>query len=319
MTLRVGIVGAGAVGSVVGGLLARAGHDVVLLGRAPHVDAVRDHGLVLRSPDGATTVAVAATADPRSLAGRDVLVVLCKAHATRGAIASTAHALVPDGLAVSLQNGLGNDRVLAEAVGIHRAVPGTTTIGAMRAAPGEVTLAPATAAGASTTHVGPPRDRDTIPPLLADWAAAMAAAGMPTVTDPDADRVIWTKLAVAGSMGPLTAVLRRTIADVVATPAAIALWRDLVDEVLAVADAEGVVLDHDAVWAHCVETARGVGAHVTSMAADVTAGRPTEVDAMVTEVVARGRVRGVPTPALATLSRLLRTIDATAAPTPTTA
>ncbi len=224
MTLRVGVVGAGAVGSVVGGLLARAGHDVVLLGRAAHVEAIRDGGLVLHGPDGPSTVKVPATTDPAGLGVRDVLVVLCKTHATREAITSTGHALSPDGLAISLQNGLGNERVLAEAVGVHRSVPGTTTIGAIREGPGHVTVAPATADGMSATHVGPPRSRDTVPPLLADWAAAMTAAGMPTHAALDADRVIWTKLAVAGSMGPLTAVLRRTIADVVATPAAVALW-----------------------------------------------------------------------------------------------
>lgn len=314
MNGRVAIVGAGAVGSVVGGSLARAGHDVVLLGRPDHVDAVRARGLVLHGPDGSETVPVAATTDPAELGIVDVLVVLCKAHATREAIRATAPALAPDGLAITLQNGLGNDRVLAHAVGIHRAVPGTTTIGAMREGPGVVRMAPATAAGTSATHVGPPRGRDDVPARLAEWAQAMSAAGMPTEASVDADRVIWTKLAVAASMGPLTAVLRRTIADVVATPAAVTLWRDLVDEVLAVADAEGVLLDHEAVWAHCVATARGVGAHVTSMAADVMTGRRTEVDALVTEVVARGRARGVPTPALAALGRLLVTIDATRPP-----
>lgn len=312
MSARVAIVGAGAVGSVVGGLLARAGHDVVLLGRPDHVAAIRARGLVLHGPDESETVEVAATADPAALGVADVLVVLCKAHATDEAITSTAHALAPDGLAITLQNGLGNERALARAVGTHRSVPGTTTIGAMRSAPGEVVLAPATAAGASTTHVGPPRGQDTVPPRLADWAATMTAAGLPTEARVDVDRVIWTKLAVAGSMGPLTAVLRRSIADVVATPAAVTLWRDLVDEVLAVADAEGVTLDHEAVWSHCVETARGVGAHVTSMAADVMAGRPTEVDALVMEVVTRGRAHGVPTPALAALGSVLVTIDATA-------
>lgn len=311
MTLRVGIVGAGAVGSVVGGLLARSGQDVVLLGRPAHVEAIRARGLVLRGPDTVETVPVAATADPAGLGVVDVLVVLCKSFATREAITASAGALATDGLAITLQNGLGNDRVLAEVVGTPRAVPGTTTIGAMRGRPGEVTMAPATAEGASTTSVGPPRDGHVVPPLLATWSDAMTAAGMPTVARPDADEAVWTKLAVAGSMGPLTAVLRRTIADVVATPAATALWRDLVDEVLAVADAEGVVLDHEAVWAHCMATARGVGAHVTSTAADVLAGRRTEVDALVLEVVARGRVHGVPTPALEVLGRLLATIDAT--------
>lgn len=313
------VVGAGAMGSVIGGHLALAGHSVTLVDvRRDHIDAIRTEGLVMRRPDGtASTVRLDATVDPSAdLRPVDVLLFMCKTFATVDAARSVAHALAPGGVAVTLQNGLGNDRRLAEVFDADRVIPGTTTVGAESVAPGVVLMAPATAEGRSLTEMGPPRtvevsgDAD-VPSAVRDVAADLTAAGLPAEALPSADTVIWSKVAMAASMAGLTAALRRTVADVIGEPTAWALWTDMFEEVVAVAAAAGVDLDVAALRNRCVDTYTSVGPHITSMAADVVAGRRTEVDALALGVAEEGRRVGVPTPVNDVVGRIVKSLEAT--------
>lgn len=311
---RWAVVGAGAMGSVIGGHLALAGHRVTLVDvRADHIGAIRAGGLAMRRPDGTEDVVdVAATTDPvADLGPVDVALFMCKSFATVEAARSVAHALADGGMAVTLQNGLGNDRRLAEVLPADRVVPGTTTIGAESIAPGVVLVAPATAEGRSATEVGPPRGVEGMPPQVEEIAADLTGAGLPARALASADTVIWSKVAMAASMGCLTAALRRTVADVVADEWAWGLWTDMFDEVIAVATAAGVALDVEALRAKCIDTYRGVGPHVTSMAADVVAGRRTEVEALALGVAEEGWRLGVRTPVLDTVGRMIRAIENT--------
>jgi 2-dehydropantoate 2-reductase len=309
--MRFAIVGAGAMGSVVGAHLQRAGNPVTLVDvDEQHIGAVQRDGLRVQGwPEGDVVVPIQATTDPSTLDTVDAMIFLCKGWATHDAAAGVAHALAPDGWAVTIQNGLGNDRILGEVVGVDRAVPGTTTVGAMKNEPGVVIMSPGTAAGESLTHVGPPRSATKIPAGVLEVAATMTAAGLPTEALPDAEEVIWTKLAMAASMGCLTAALRRTVKDVIDDEWAYGLWQDMFDEIMSVGAAEGVDLDAKAVFDHCDKTYRSVGHHVTSMAADVVAGRRTEIDSMALEVARRGAEHGVPTPVVSTIGRVVKSLE----------
>lgn len=310
--MRWAIVGAGAMGSVFGGHLALAGHDVTLVDvRADHIQAVRQSGLELRRPGRETAVvALAATTDPAADLGPvDVALFLCKGFATEDAARSVKHALGPESWAVTVQNGLGNDRALAQVFPVAQVVPGTTTVGAMTDGPGVVSTSPGTAQGRSRTDLGPPRSGRDIPPGVEALAATLTEAGLPTEALPSADVVIWTKLAMAASMGPLSAILRRTVKDVMDDPAGRALQEDMFREIVAVAAAAGVQLDADEVWAHCQATYDSVGHHATSMAADVVAGRRTEIDTMALEVARLAAEHGVPAPVTRTVGRLVKALE----------
>ena len=128
----IAVVGAGGMGTAVAAFLARAGADVLLIGRTrPHIEAIAASGVVVDQPDGTSfTSRPAATADPASLPPGSVaaLIVLTKTFDTEQAAAATAHVLASDGIAVSLQNGLGNEMVLARHFGTERSLPGVTTI-----------------------------------------------------------------------------------------------------------------------------------------------------------------------------------------------
>lgn len=312
--MRWAVVGAGAMGSVFGGHLALAGHEVTLVDvREDHIGAIRERGLEMRRPTAEDVVVpIDATTDPQADLAEgsiDAAIFLCKGWATVDAARSVAHALGPDGWAITVQNGLGNARRLAEVFDERQVVPGTTTVGAMSEGPGVVTTSPGTAQGQSLTQVGPPAAVGAIPEGIRAAAAELTGAGLPTEVLASADTVIWTKLAMASSMGCLTAILRRTVQDVVDDPTAWGLWTDMFDEVIAVAVAKGIDLDVEVIRQHCHDTFAGVGHHATSMAADVVAGRRTEIDALAHELVEEARAVGVDVPVIQTVGRLVSALE----------
>ncbi len=314
--MRIAVVGAGGMGSAFAAYLSRAGADVVLIGRsAPNVDTISTVGLRVEEPDGTSfTVHPEATCRPGTLAAAsvDALVMLTKSFDTEQAAITCKHLLRPDGVAVSLQNGLGNDDTLARVFGRAHSLPGVTTVGAKLHEPGRITVSPSTAMGASVSHIGPPANEDPREALrlAAGLAAVLTRASLPTLAKPDALVDIWGKLALA-VMGPASAVLRRTVGDTWAQPDARLLIRDMFDEVAAVAHAEGVPLDAEAAWLHAVRTYEGTGRHTTSMCTDIVTQRRTEIDAMAGEVALRGDLHGVPVPVHHAVVRMVRTLEAT--------
>jgi 2-dehydropantoate 2-reductase len=117
--------------------------------------------------------------------------------------------------------------------------------------------------------------------------------------------VIWTKLAMAATAGPLTAALGTTVEGLLESASAMRLLEAMFDEVIAVASAEGIVLDRQAVWDQALATYRAVGPHLTSMAADVVNRRRSEIDSFCVELSRRGVVHGVPTPTHDEIGRLI--------------
>jgi 2-dehydropantoate 2-reductase len=304
----IAIAGAGALGSTFGGLLGRDGHDVTLVDvDADHVKAVAANGLVLRHADGSEwVVPIAATTDPElDLGPVDAVIVLCKGWANRTVAESIRHAVGPATWVATLQNGLGNAETLGAVLGPERVLPGTTTAGAFKPEPGVVDVSPITSSGSSITQLGPPLGTRAVPEGVDDLATALTEAGLPCEVLLDAGVVIWTKLAMAATAGPLTAALGTTVEGMLSTATGRALLTRMFDEVVAVAAAEGVDLDRAAVWGHAMATYEAVGPHLTSMAADVAAGRRTEIDSFCVELCRRGVEHGVPTPTHDTIGRLI--------------
>lgn len=311
------VTGAGSMGSMFGGLLARAGHDVTLVDiDAAHMSAVADAGLTLQFPDGHDEVVRPwATTDPSTLRDVSLVVVLTKSFATRDAAAALRHALRDDAVVVTVQNGLGNDRALAEVLGERRVLGGTTTSGAELLTPGRVALSPITASGASLTECAPVRselngDADLVARANAA-AATLTGAGLPTHVRDSIDGVVWKKLCLAATAAPLTAALRCTVADLLGDGSSTKLLRAMFDEIIAVAQAEGVTIDADHTWQHAMTTFTNVGAHQTSMAVDVAKGRRTEIDAMCGEISRRARSHRIPTPHHDVIGTMIRAIEET--------
>lgn len=308
---RVLVVGAGAMGSAMGALMAAAGDDVTLLDiNAAHMAAIESSGLTIHhSDDRVENHRVAlATVDPTAVGAADIVVVMTKSWATTEAVRSVDHAIGRHTWVVSAQNGLGNGPRMAAAVPESQVMAGTTTVGATPVEPGVVTVTATVTEGSSLTQFGLPEDCED-PATARIVADTFTRAGLRAEVLPDVNQVVWTKAAMAGTAGCLTAVAQLTIGDMVASPEAMQTWRQMIDELFAVAAAEGVSLDEDAVAEHALTTYRTVGAHWSSMAVDIRERRRTEVDALCGEISRLGAEHGIPTPVNDTITNLMRAIE----------
>jgi len=290
--MEVVVFGAGSLGSLIGGLLARE-HEVTLVARKTHVEAVRASGLTVGG-EFSFTVHPEATTDGRGLSA-DLAAVTVKAFDTPEA--ARALATGEFGAALSLSNGMGNEATLAE----HLDCPvlaGTATYGAVLSRPGHVECTGIGEVVLGAREGGPSDAADRV-------GAGFAAAGIETAVAGDMPRRLWEKLAVNAGINAVTALARVENGAVLAGSAN-AVAREAASETARVARSEGIDLsDADAVEA--VESvADATAANTSSMLQDVEAGRRTEVDAINGYVYERAREHGLATPVNRTMARLLR-------------
>lgn len=267
-----------------------------MLGSWPQgLAALRGRGVTLHAPgEEAQTFPVAASANPADFAGARWALVLVKAWQTERAAQQLRACLAEDGLALTLQNGLGNREILAAALGEPRVAQGVTTTGASLRAPGEVQ-----AGGEGRISLG-------AHPRLAPLAAALQGAGFQVEPGADLNSLVWSKLAVNAAINPLAAVLGLRNGDLLERPSARSLMGALAREVAAVAEARGVPLTTEDPAAAAEGVARRTADNLNSMLQDVQRGAPTEIDAICGAVVRAGQAAGVPTPANAVMLDLVK-------------
>jgi len=266
VTRRVLVVGAGSLGSLVGGLLARR-HDVVLVGRDPHVSAVETDGLHV---EGAVETTVRPEATTTVPGGRfDLAVVTVKAYDTDAAATALADRSV--GAVVSLQNGLGNEERLASTLTCP-VLAGTCTYGARLVEPGRVACTGLGEVALGARGGGASATADEV-------GAAFTAAGVETTVAPDMPRRLWTKLAVNAGINAVTALARVPNGALVDGPAA-GTAHTAARETARVARGAGVDLPDDRATERLATVAETTATNVSSMRADVEAGDRTEVDAI---------------------------------------
>jgi len=294
--MRIAVFGAGSLGSLLGALLDHA-HDVTLVGRDPHVAAVREHGLRVTGVD-ACSASPAATTDGTGL-DVDLAVVTVKAYDTDAAARALATGDV--GAAVSLQNGLGNEDALSAGLDCP-VVAGTTTHGAVLSEPGVVEW---TGRGAVTVGNWRDDDGDGADDPASKTAAAFRAASVDAAVDPDIRRRLWTKLAVNAAINPVTALAGLRNGAVFSGHTA-AYAERAAAETAAVARAEGVDLGSEATIEEARTVADRTADNRSSMRQDIDAGRRTEVDAISGVVAERADEHGVDAPVNGLLAALIR-------------
>ena len=232
------IAGAGAIGSIMGAMLRRAGHDVALLGRAGHVEAIAREGLRITGLFGDHhTTGFSLASDPARIEGPfDLILLTVKAYDTASMADRIQHLLAVDGLVVSMQNGVGNLDVLVERFGPARVIGGRVMLGAEIRSPG---AAHATVFG-EPIAIGPSMlaNREHCPALLKrarEVAAMMTAAGIPTEAHQDIAPLLWTKLFYNAALNPLGALLRLNYGALAADADLRAIMDDVIEEAFAVA------------------------------------------------------------------------------------
>jgi 2-dehydropantoate 2-reductase len=290
--VRIAVLGGcGAMGGLFGGYLARAGEEVVLIDVAtPAVEAIGRTGLVIEERDGSKNqIEVAATTAPETVGPVDLIVNFVKCYHTDTAVKAAMPMVGPQTAFLSLQNGWGNADRIAAVAGRERVIVGLTYHSATLVGPGHVRHP-----GVGVTHIGELDGNDT--PRLQAATAAFRRAGLDVVPSSRILDEIWKKLALNACTLPTAALLRFHANELNQHEGTRALMRALLDEVAAVAKAQGIALDADERWPAITGLLdRAIGAKA-SMLQDVEAGRRTEIDVINGAIVEAGRRLGIPTP-----------------------
>ena len=276
------IVGTGALATLFAARLASAGLDVTMLGTwSQGLAALGKEGARL---DGEAGLMVRVTDNPLDCRGMRYALVLVKAWQTERASHQLADCLAEDGLAVTLQNGLGNDEILARALGLSRVGRGVTTLGATLVAPGQVHLG-----GEGTVML-------EAHPQLAFLVEMLRVANLNVNVVEDAQPLVWGKLVINAAINPLTALLRIKNGELLEKPTARTLMGELASEAASVAEAFGITLPFSNPRSAAEEVARQSADNSSSMLQDILRGAKTEVDAINGMVVHWGEKKNLLTP-----------------------
>ncbi len=295
-TPRFAVVGAGAVGCYFGGMLARAGVPVTLIGRASHVEAMRERGLRLDTQMFDETVAVEASTETAAVAGADVVLFCVKSTDSERTAREIAPWLGADAVVVSLQNGVENAEI------VQRVLP-------QRVIPAVVYVATEMAGPAHLKHHGRGELAIGAAPESAGIVDAFARAGVPVQISDNVMGALWGKLIVNCAYNAMSAIAQKTYGKLVEVDGIPELMQAVVDECLAVARADGISVpgdSHEAVR----RIAHSMANQYSSTAQDVARGKPNEIDYLNGYVVRRGQAHGLPTPINRTLHALTKLVAA---------
>jgi len=302
---RVAVVGAGAVGSYFGGMLARAGAQVTLIGRPAHVEATRRDGLFIDSVNFQERVPIDASTGLSAAGDADFVLFCVKTLDNEEAARSLAPHLAPDAIVVSLQNGVDNVARIRAAAGID-ALPAVVYVAAALPEPGRVKHS-----GRGDLIVGELERADASRPERV--AALFAGAGVPCRISANIQGDLWTKLIMNCAGNAVTALARASYGRAARDPDTRAVMTRVIEETVAVARAAGVRLPDVDLVAAGLKLAETLGEATSSTAQDIARGKRTEVGSLNGYVVRRGAELGVATPVNATLQALVGLLEQTAA------
>jgi 2-dehydropantoate 2-reductase len=298
--MRVLVVGAGGVGGFFGARLARSGVPVTFLARGAHLTAMQGSGLRVKSTAGGEwVVPVDAVADVAGRSPADVVLFCVKSFDTDSAAAAIRAAVRPDTAVVSLQNGVDNEERLERVLGPGHAVGGVAYVFATIEAPGVIAHRLY-----GRVVVGELDGRPS--PRLQALHEALTVAGIPAEVTPDIRRVLWEKYLLITAQAGMTALVRAPIGVVRAVPETWRMYRTIVEELAALARAEGVSLPAGVVDT-VVKAAEGLSPEArSSLFDDLEQGRRLELEALHGHAVRLGERHGIPTPMVSAVYAALK-------------
>ena len=288
--MKIAIMGAGAVGCYYGGMLARAGHDVTLIGRPQHVEAIMQNGLLLETQTFTEYVPLKASTAPDAVQSAQLVLCCIKSTDTESAAAAMAPFLEPDAIILSLQNGVDNAQRL-QAVTQHPVHPAVVYVATGMAGPGHVKHN-----GRGELVIGPS-------PCADQLCAMFAAAAIPVEISGNVTGALWAKLIINCAFNAFSAITQLPYGRLMESEGVPESMRELVEECLAVAKADGVSLPGNS-WESVLQIAQSMAKQFSSTAQDLALQKPSEIDQLNGYVVARGQALKVPTP----VNRLMLTL-----------
>jgi 2-dehydropantoate 2-reductase len=303
--MKVAVIGAGAVGGYYGARLAHAGHDVALIARGAHLEAIRANGFRVHSAAGNLVARVRAESDPSRVGPVDLVLFAVKTYSNKDAVPLLPPLVGPGTAVLSLQNGVDSADELSTIVGREPMLAGTTYIGATLIEPGLVEYVGSVRRIVFGEAFGEP----TVTERVSLVREALAGADIQAEAASDSRVPIWEKFIFLAPIAALTAASRLPVGQAWAQPA----FRETCDramaEVEALARRAGIPVAADVRAQKLRYLDASPPAMRTSMMVDITSGRPLELEALVGAVVRRGRDAGIPTPVMSTLYGILKPFE----------
>jgi len=305
--MKIAILGAGAMGSAIGALLHKAGHPTTLVDVSrPAIEAIQSRGLIIQNKAGEQeTMRIAITDQPARVGIVDLVLVFVKCYHTEAAVKSALPIIGPNTTVLSLQNGWGNGPRIASIVGQERVVLGVCYHSATVLDPGHVLHA-----GQGRTFMGELDGSDS--PRLQQIAQLFNAAGIAVERSGQVLKEIWSKLALNVATLPTSSSIRVTADHLLDTPEMQDLMKDLLKEVVAVANAQNIPLDFTERWEAITGLLRKLAPNTKgSMLQDIEARRQTEIDVMCGAIIEAGTRLNIPTPCNRAMMGLIKGLEAT--------
>lgn len=313
---HIAIVGAGAVGSYFGAMLARAGAPVTLIGRPAHVEAVSRDGLLLEGVRINERVRVHGATEMSAVRDAQVVLVCVKTVDTEEAARALAPHVGRESTVVSLQNGVDNIERIRAAAGID-ALAAVVYVAVAVAGPGHIRHS-----GRGDLIIGRLQDACEPPsPDLQKLAQMFERAEVPCRVSPDVRRDLWTKMVLNCAYNAISALGRVHYGRMLTSDQTRALMKRVITETVAVAQAEGVGLGEREMTEAAWRLGEAMPAALSSTAQDISRAKPTEIDSLNGYIVRRGIALGVPTPVNQSLHTLVKLLEQSAGqprPTPET-
>jgi 2-dehydropantoate 2-reductase len=318
--MKFAVLGAGAIGAYVGAAVARGGHDVTLIARGAHLDAMRAHGVQVLSPRGDFGAHPTATDDLAAVADADVVFVALKAYALPAMAPRLAEVLKSGAFTIWAQNGIPwwyfqsypgelNGTVLQSVDpggAIERSIPPESVVGCVVYCSTEI-VSPGVIRHVEGTRFVLGGPGGELADRLAPIADALKHSGLKAPVDEQIRNQIWLKLLGNVAFNPITALTGATLGQLGSLPEMVYLLRSLFIELSTVADALGVTLPVS--LERRLEAGIAVGDHKTSMLQDLEAGKPLEVDCLTGAVVEIAGLLGLHAPHTHTIHACAKLLD----------
>jgi 2-dehydropantoate 2-reductase len=301
--MKIVIMGAGAIGSLYGGLIEKKfPGSVVLVGRKSHVDAIKEKGLQVRGVLGDFDVKVDAREDPSSISHADIVFITTKTYDSISAALRIKHLVDAGAFVIAVQNGLGTELEVAEALNTTRVLRATTCMGALTTKHGEVTVT-----GDGITEIGShyPENEG----LVEQVCKLLEQAGFYVRPSNNIKGVVWTKTVVNCGINPVGALTGLTNGEIHNSPELRKLVIKLVKETAAVADALGVELTTDDPIRYALGTAKATSENTNSMLQDLRCRKRTEIDYITGAVIKLAHELGLETTTSESVYALVKAIE----------
>lgn len=302
--MKIAIVGAGAMGSLFGGLLAESGNEVYLLDIwKEHVKAINKNGLWIEGLSGDRFIKIKAVTEPKEIDGiSDLIIIFVKSYHTENAAKNISLLVGENTSILTLQNGLGNFEILSNIFGSEKVIAGTTSYGATMLGPGRVRHA-----GIGPTTIGELNGKITT--RIEKIARILSQAEIKTKTSDNVLGLVWSKLLINVGINALGVLIRIKNGELVKGKYSLKLQRELVEEALEVAKRKGIKLIHQNIVKEVALICEKTSGNINSMLQDVLKKRKTEIDFINGAIVREGKKLNISTPVNQVITNLIKAVE----------